>query len=538
LFIARQFRQDLETELAVKVGEWGVQMLLTLPIFKFEGGLLTLPMTDDLIDFLAEVIMRGAAEHPYLFPSGTPPRPWTGVRAGCLPPDDWARPPLIRSRYPVIEDVARKRIGTGQMQPMLDAVHALQSTAFMINESVLHFMWGDDSPDRPRPDPNTSEKEQREAATELQEWEMAKLTALLLAAIKRFFIYLNVDFRGRLNPLPHFHYMRDDLVRGLFLFADEARIGEEGLQYLKAHVARAADGNKWSGVEKPSKLNFEQRIAWTENNLETLRNFGDAVLRGDDRATWAWALPKKPCQFVAACVELKQALDTGPDFKTRLPLNFDGSCSGLQHLCAMMRAEEGRYANLTANVEADDFYLRVAGQVYDKYPDLRYLMEGRDDRDIVKRPSMTYFYASLPGGFTFTDEGGHLAIFGMMAQVVEVLEDRQILPKDTLKRARERQKLRKRQKLERRQKLNAKDWQILKKVLKDARRLAQAVYDTIEAMVPAAKAVREFLQKIVKLYANREEAAALDDAARIMRHQHLPEILDQKYTDVALSEAG
>ena len=74
-------------------------------------------------------------------------------------------------------------------------------------------------------------------------------------------------------------------------------------------------------------------------------------------------LPKddEPIQFVAACVELVQAWDN-PKFVTRLPLTFDASCSGLQHLCAMTRDEEGgRYVNLIPSEETDDF--NVAYQV-------------------------------------------------------------------------------------------------------------------------------------------------------------------------------
>jgi DNA-directed RNA polymerase len=77
----------------------------------------------------------------------------------------------------------------------------------------------------------------------------------------------------------------------LFLFGDGEPIGEEGLKWLKAHVAATADGNKWSLVERPGNLDLDGRVAWTDANLEPLRKIGNAVLQGeDDPAQWEWML--------------------------------------------------------------------------------------------------------------------------------------------------------------------------------------------------------------------------------------------------------
>ena len=93
-----------------------------------------------------------------------------------------------------------------------------------------------------------------------------------------------------------------------------------------------------------------------------LRKIGDAVLHRGDLARLAWVLRddknkylKEKYQFLAACCELAQALEKGPDFITRLPLTFDATCSGLQHLCGLTRAIEGLYVNLIPGEEPDDF---------------------------------------------------------------------------------------------------------------------------------------------------------------------------------------
>lgn len=96
-------------------------------------------------------------------------------------------------------------------------------------------------------------------------------------------------------------------------------------------MAGTANGNDWSTIKKPGALGFYDRIKWTDANLAKLCDIGRSVIRRDDPATIAWALAKVKdrYQFLAACVELAQAIDKGPTFETRLPLMFDGSCSGL-----------------------------------------------------------------------------------------------------------------------------------------------------------------------------------------------------------------
>ena len=147
---------------------------------------------------------------------------------------------------------------------------------------------------------------------------------------------------------------------------------------------------------------------------------------GDDPAKWAWALPKdEPIQFIAACVELVRAWDN-PEYETRLPLTFDASCSGLQHLCAMTRDEEGgRNVNLNSSEEtddfnvayqvADDFYRRVAYGVWQCDPEL---LESPFDRKLVKQPAMSYFYGARAGGFQ-KDKRGKWKPYGMTKQVID-----------------------------------------------------------------------------------------------------------------------
>jgi DNA-directed RNA polymerase len=42
-----------------------------------------------------------------------------------------------------------------------------------------------------------------------------------------FYVPLNIDFRGRIYPIPHFNYQREDHIRALFLFDRGEPIGSE-----------------------------------------------------------------------------------------------------------------------------------------------------------------------------------------------------------------------------------------------------------------------------------------------------------------------
>jgi DNA-directed RNA polymerase len=456
------------------------------------------------------------------------------VAKGGLPAsNDWARATLISGNHRDSENAVRDAIARGKMRPVLDAVNYLASTGFIINKPVLAFMLRREEPRIQKLAADVAELERERELRKLnwhQRQKLANLRAELSIwsldtavanAMGRFQVPLQIDFRGRINPMPFFNFTREDHIRALFLFADGEPIGEEGLLYLKSHVAGCADGNKWSTIERPGNLDLDGRVGWTDDNLELLRKFGNAVLGGDDPAQWDWLLrpdmadtlvtfakpggdivevsngdPKRegisdPYQFIAACVELARALDKGPSFETRLPLVFDATCSGLQHICAMTRAEEGRYVNLVPSDELSDFYSLLGTRVYRELfhiaevddedfvvfrenpetLDLRHLFKDDNpfDRKIVKRPGMTYGYGSRAGGWAKKSKHAkRLHPKGMTEQIVEVLKERGMSAKG-------------------------------------AHKLAKVIYNAIEELMPAAKVVRDFLEGVAKVCAKYDK---------------------------------
>jgi DNA-directed RNA polymerase len=103
-------------------------------------------------------------------------------------------------------------------------------------------------------------KENRTLSTDRLRYDEDMVTAEALAGLEQFYIPHNLDWRGREYPLTNFNFQREDRVRALFLFKDGEPIGEEGIQWLKVHVANCGD------FEKVSKKSYEERIKWVDEN--------------------------------------------------------------------------------------------------------------------------------------------------------------------------------------------------------------------------------------------------------------------------------
>jgi hypothetical protein len=179
--------------------------------------------------------------------------------------------------------------------------------------------------------------------------------------------YLNylTDYRGRLIPASHLHYARDDRTRSLFRFANGKRLGGRlaglaggftDLEMLEFNIA-----NRYGVVDKKPWLD---RLEWVHANADMIEKVAARPFSTFD----LWARADKPFQFVSACREWVAAKNN-PDFVTTLPLCWDGSSNGLQHLVLLARDHEGAVrVNLVNNPRGrpQDIYVLVAKGVVEK----------------------------------------------------------------------------------------------------------------------------------------------------------------------------
>src|SRR5262249_51929496 len=186
---------------------------------------------------------------------------------------------------------------------------------------------------------------------------------------KTFYTSLSCDFRGRIVADPHFNYMRQDYVRGLFLFAEGKPIGKRGLYWLKVSTANAFN-EKREMTLKP----FDERVAWTERYMDRIRDIAanpwsglDSYIDKREQPRWkhAWLNEAAdPIQFVAHCIELVAALDEGEGYITHLPLPFDATNSGAQHYSLLARDRDGaRLTNLIYEGKVEDLYTDVKDHI-------------------------------------------------------------------------------------------------------------------------------------------------------------------------------
>jgi len=205
-----------------------------------------------------------------------------------------------------------------------------------------------------------------------------------------FYFPHNVDFRGRAYPIPpYLNHMGADHCRGLLMFGFGKELGEGGLRWLKIHLANVF------GYDKAS---LQEREAFAGQHLEQIYESASNPLKG---SRW-WLTAEDPWQFLAASIELKNALDS-PDptkYVSNLPIHQDGTCNGLQHYAALGGDELGaKQVNLEPGDRPADVYSAVANMVKesveaDKKNGNEYAMalEGRITRKIVKQTVMTNVY--------------------------------------------------------------------------------------------------------------------------------------------------
>lgn len=410
-----------------------------------QGGVERIVVCPEADEAVARAFDDAVRSNPVFMPSTTPVPPWTAWSMS----DAWDRrvalsTTFLRTPYKDVQAACRDAIKSGQAQPAVDAVNSLQAVPWSINTPVLDvFEKLCADPTYTQLDGSTvrltiaglpkqkatlakpevpyeqmdegAKRHHRRKLGELEDYNrslsadrtvlMENLaTARLLSEHEQFHVPMNCDWRGRVYSISGFNFQREDRVRSLFQFANGMPIGDnDGLWWLKVHVANCGD------FEKISKKPMTERVAWVDQNLTMIKY---AAKFPHDAVNW-WSKADQPWLFLAACTELASAMHAGPSFLTRLPVSFDGSCSGLQHLaCLTLDQHTAQLVNLTASDIPEDVYQRVADRVTQK---LRVLADAGDamaklwldhgvTRTIVKRNVMVYSYSSKKYGMAKQQE--------------------------------------------------------------------------------------------------------------------------------------
>lgn len=244
----------------------------------------------------------------------------------------------------------KEQLKYADLSNVLNAVNTIQKTPWKINSNVLRVVehlveQGGNIAGLPQMEPfsklptlenPTPEelKRHKKAAKLLYEKEASRRGKALrvhinLRTAQRFEQYdkiyfpHNIDFRGRIYPIPSFSPQGDELNKGLLLFAEpEPLENDEDIQWF--FIA----GAEFAGIDKVS---FSDCVSWVEDNKS---NILDTAAHPLDMVDW-WGNLDAPFEFLAWCFEyqklqkyLEEHNGHAKGFITGIPIAFDGTCSG------------------------------------------------------------------------------------------------------------------------------------------------------------------------------------------------------------------
>lgn len=403
-----------------KAGRWLLEVLLETPLFVWDADG-TLGLTEEASDAAAAIVSDLQARHPVLLPLQVPPEPWVKSHAMI----DGYRVPLVRSRDKVVQQNIAAAIRSGVIAESLEALNAAQCVAYRINTPILEVVqWCYDNnvkvsglppradlelPTRLPDDADESAlKLNLKARSEIRQLNRSfigeRLTYLQDIDIAKhlsdgpFWTPLNWDYRGRIYGISRFNFQRQDYVRSMFNFEQGCEMDEDSWYWLKVHIANCGD------FGKVSKKPFADRVKWVETNISEIISYGQYPTKN-----LGWTEADKPFLFLAGCYAYCVALLLN---RCHLPISFDGSCSGLQHLGAMTRDENtATLVNLTNNEVPNDVYqvvadlaARVVQADASASPDVdvqevaNACLAAGINRKLVKRNVMTFSYSSKTFG--------------------------------------------------------------------------------------------------------------------------------------------
>lgn len=287
-------------------------------------------MTDKAMGIIEEGHGVRQFMQPRYLPMVVPPVEWSPGRAGGYIQLD-AR--LVRNaNMDQIEAVEK-----APMPKVYAAVNALGATAWHINKPVLDVvkqLWdsGGGTVGVPHADPHPipeyepgSDEDWRAAARVIHRANrdligqrrqyLEKISVADQMKNRPFYLPHNIDFRGRAYPIGGAltHY-GGDLSRGLLEFAEEKPFD---FTSWAVHLS-----NCWG--KEVSRGTIKAREEWAQKNAMMFAAASIEPLLN----SW-WMQADKPLQFLAACM--------GRGKTSRLPIQIDGTCNGLQHYAAMTR---------------------------------------------------------------------------------------------------------------------------------------------------------------------------------------------------------
>lgn len=374
--------------------------------------------TPEMLEMLQKKLEQMEDMFPIFYPMVVKPNPWHNERlVGSAYLTDNVHPYKLikRAKVPYLRELENT-----DLTVTLNAVNALQETPWRVNHEMLEALWfvynnsiqidklppANDLPLPPIP-PNIEDEKVRRAnfaacaqVHQTNRKFVSKRLALLqvLNIAEKFKDFENIYFphdlcsRGRAYPKPQYlNPQGPAYVRSLLEFSEGKPVETlEQVEYI-AIVGANAFGH--------DKLPLKERIQWCWDNEDMFVQIAD-----NWREDLRWTEADSPFEFLRFCFEWRELNNHGVGYRSHIAINFDATCSGLQHFSALLKDKVGGFnVNLTAHPERQDIYGAVAKKAAEtitadlKNPEkaglAKVALELGVNRKLTKRPVMIVPYS-------------------------------------------------------------------------------------------------------------------------------------------------
>lgn len=320
-----------------------------------------------------ETIINNIIIHPTSLPMICPPNKWDDHNYGGFLENKINHKDLITGSNHHTHNIENKG-------KLYNAINYLNNIEFIINNQLLNYLENEGKILL-----DMYVKELKSESEKLQVSISLKI-AKIFSNIP-FYISTNADWRGRIYTQSFFiSYQGGDLATSLLNFRNGEPLTSSGKDYLYIYGANCYNFN---GLNKRS---YQDRIKWVEDNYDQIIRMDlDFILKAESKFL-----------FASFCLIMKE-VDKNPNTPVYLPVFLDATCSGIQHLAALLQDfETGSRVNLIPQTDSDkvgDIYsdlIEPINQAIQKY--------GKDNeiyklfRDIklarkhIKSPIMTKVY--------------------------------------------------------------------------------------------------------------------------------------------------
>ena len=263
---------------------------------------------------------------------------------------------------------------------LYDTINHLNQLEFSVNNDLLDYLLSSNGQNLLESNLNVTKSELIQIKTNIKLAQIFKN--------ETFYLPLRGDFRGRLYVNSFFlNYQGSDLSKSLVNLAKGQILTKEGLEYLYIFGANLYNFNSIN------KDNHKNRIAWVTSNLDKIYDMDLNFIKKSENI---WS-------FISFCLVMRR-LKENSNYEVKLPIYIDATCSGIQHIAAMIKDYDiGKTVNLVTQLNEDkvnDIYtiildivnkeIQELGNKKDsEYPKFKHLILNRND---IKSPVMTKTY--------------------------------------------------------------------------------------------------------------------------------------------------